>query len=48
MNKIDCLTSLIRLVMTRLSLSIQLVLESSSDEEDDFFSRRNACGHECE
>jgi hypothetical protein len=33
MNKTDCLTS--RLVMTRLSLSMQLVLESSSDEEDD-------------
>jgi hypothetical protein len=35
MNKTDCLTS--RLVMTRLSLSMQLVLESSSDEEDDYF-----------
>jgi hypothetical protein len=37
MNKIDCMTSLITLVMTRLSLSIQLVLESSLDEEDDDF-----------
>jgi hypothetical protein len=37
MNKTDCLMSLIRLVMTRLSLSMQLVLESSSDEEDDAY-----------
>ena len=37
MNKTDCTMSLITLVMTRLSLSMQLLLELSSDEEDDDF-----------
>lgn len=47
MNKTDCTMSLITLVITRLSLSMQLLLELSSDEEDDdFFSRRYVFGGE--